>query len=135
MSTVWSDRLRRAIVVWSLSAWLVAALHASPPFAFIIVGTFLAIHFDIHKVLIHEFCDLFIFKRLVLHHVTPVTGRIADTQQDWFVLRFCLCEGLLTPCIPVNRVVRVLKKVRACLINQPVRESVCGHQNSLCYQT
>src|SRR3954451_4960213 len=43
MSTAWSDRLRRIVVVWSLSAWLVAALHASPPFAFIVIGTFLSL--------------------------------------------------------------------------------------------
>jgi predicted ATP-grasp superfamily ATP-dependent carboligase len=36
-------RFRRFVIVWSLSAWLVAALHAEPPFAFIVVGTFLAV--------------------------------------------------------------------------------------------
>jgi predicted ATP-grasp superfamily ATP-dependent carboligase len=36
-------RFRRFVIVWSLSAWLVAALHAQPPFAFIVVGTFLAV--------------------------------------------------------------------------------------------
>jgi predicted ATP-grasp superfamily ATP-dependent carboligase len=36
-------RFRRFVIAWSLSAWLVAALHAQPPFAFIVVGTFLAV--------------------------------------------------------------------------------------------
>ncbi len=36
-------RFRRFVIAWSLSAWLVAALHAEPPFAFIVIGIFLAV--------------------------------------------------------------------------------------------
>src|SRR4051812_887049 len=36
-------RFRRFVIAWSLSAWLVAALHAQPPVAFIVIGTFLAV--------------------------------------------------------------------------------------------
>ncbi|MDQ1519010.1 MAG: D-aspartate ligase [Actinomycetota bacterium] len=43
MGPKWGLRWRSFVVAWSLSAWLVAGLHASPPFAFIVVGSFLAI--------------------------------------------------------------------------------------------
>ena len=44
------------------------------------IGPLFTINLDIDEVLVHQFGDLFILERFVLHHVTPVTGRVANTE-------------------------------------------------------
>ncbi|MBC8153049.1 MAG: thioredoxin domain-containing protein, partial [Bacteroidetes bacterium] len=39
---------------------------------------FLAIHLDADELLVHRRCDRGVLERLVLHHVTPVAGGVAD---------------------------------------------------------
>ena len=46
------------------------------------VRTLFAIDLDIDKIFIHELCDRRVFEGLVLHHMTPVTSRVADAQED-----------------------------------------------------
>jgi hypothetical protein len=41
--------------------------------------------------------------------MTPMTGRIAYGQEDWFILNLCLPKGLFAPRIPVYWVISVLK--------------------------
>ncbi len=54
------------------------------------IGPFLAVNLDIDKVLVHQCGNLFVLKRLALHHMTPVTRRITNTQQNGLVLLFRL---------------------------------------------
>jgi hypothetical protein len=49
------------------------------------VGSFFAIDLDIDEALVHRLRHGGIFERLVRHHVAPVTGGIADRQQDGLV--------------------------------------------------
>src|SRR5262245_51612384 len=38
------------------------------------IRAFFAIDFDVYEVAIHDFRDRCVFERLVLHHMTPMTG-------------------------------------------------------------
>ena len=78
------------------------------------------VDFNIDEQLVHQARDLFVLERLALHHMTPVTGGIADAQQDRFVFRLGLLERLLTPAIPIHRIMRVLQQIRTGLVNQPI---------------
>src|SRR3546814_16856067 len=59
-------------------------------------------------------------ERLVGHHVAPVAGRVADRQQDRDVALAGRRERLLTPGVPIDRVVGVLSQVRAGLVREAV---------------
>ena len=87
------------------------------------VGPLLAIDLDVHEVLVHERRRLGVLERLVLHHVAPVAGRVADREQDRLVLRPRPRERLLAPRVPVDRVVGVLEQVRAGLAGEAVHEA------------
>jgi hypothetical protein len=41
--------------------------------------------------------------------MTPVAGAVADTEENGFILFFGLSESLLSPGIPVHRIVCVLE--------------------------
>ena len=43
--------------------------------------------------------------------VTPVTGGIADREQDGTVLCFCFLQGLRSPGVPVDRVRDMWEKI------------------------
>jgi hypothetical protein len=49
----------------------------------------------------------------MLHDMAPVTGGVADRQQNRLVLRLGVIEHFLTPGLPVDRVVLVLQEIRA----------------------
>src|SRR3989449_10333899 len=61
------------------------------------VRAFLAIDLHAHEVLVHEPGDVGILERLALHHVTPVTGRVPDREQDRLALAPSLGKGFVTP--------------------------------------
>ena len=90
------------------------------------VRPFLPVDLDADEVLVHLPGDGLVFKRLPLHHVAPVAGRIADGEKDGLSLRLCTVQGLLAPRVPVHRVVRVLEQVRRRFVDEPV-----GHAYSL----
>jgi hypothetical protein len=46
------------------------------------------------------------------HDMTPMTGRVADREEDRFILTARFGEGFLAPRIPIDRVMCVLEKVR-----------------------
>ena len=50
-----------------------------------------AVDFNVDEELVHQAGDLFILERLALHHMTPVTGGVADAQQDRLILLPWLC--------------------------------------------
>jgi len=47
-----------------------------------------------------------------------MTGRITDANQDRLVFIFGSLQCLLSPGIPINRVVRMLQKVWAAFVNE-----------------
>jgi hypothetical protein len=86
------------------------------------VGTLLAIDLDGDVVTVEEAGDRRVLEGLGLHHVAPVTGRIADRQEHGPAEPPRFGERLVTPGEPVHRVVRVLQQVGAGLQSQPVGE-------------
>ena len=52
--------------------------------------------------------------------MAPVTGGVADGEEYRPVGLFCLFERLIPPCIPIYRVVGVLEKIWALLVNEAV---------------
>ena len=84
------------------------------------VGPLLAVDLDVDEELVHQPRRLLVLERLVLHHVAPVAGRVADREQDRPVLVARARERLLAPRVPVDRVVRVLEQVGAGLVGQAV---------------
>src|ERR1043166_2390125 len=91
------------------------------------VGALLAVNLDADEVVVHQPRDLIVLERLALHDVTPVAGRVADAQKDRLVLALRLLPNLFSPRVPVHRVVRVLKEVRAGLFDKAVRVLVLRH--------
>ena len=81
-----------------------------------------AIDFDADETFVHQPRDLFVLKTLALHHVAPVTRRIADREKDRLVLPPRFREGFLAPRIPIDRIVRVLEQVRRLLLRETIRE-------------
>src|SRR5262249_58600974 len=65
--------------------------------------------------------DVGVLERLALHDVAPVTRAIANREEDELVLFLRALERLRPPRVPVDRVVRVLKQVRAALLRESVR--------------
>ena len=75
------------------------------------IRPFLAIDFNIDEPVVHLRGDLLVLEALVRHYVTPVTGRIADRQQDGPVGRSRGFQRLGTPRVPVDRVFGMLFQV------------------------
>ena len=84
------------------------------------VRALLAVDLDVDEELVHQRRDLGVLERLVRHHVAPVACRIAHRQQHRLVAAAGGGEGVVTPRIPVDRVVGVLAEVRAGLVGQAV---------------
>jgi hypothetical protein len=75
------------------------------------IGALLPVDLDVDEELVHGRRDGLVLERLVLHHVAPVARRVADGEEDGFVLRLRLVQGLGAPGVPVDGVVRVLEQV------------------------
>ncbi len=86
------------------------------------VRALLAIDLDVDEQLVHHRRDFGILERLVRHDVAPVAGRVADREQDRPVLLPRQSKRVLTPGMPIDGIVRVLKQVGRSL----ARESI-GH--------
>jgi hypothetical protein len=90
------------------------------------VGALLTVDLDAHEVLVHERRGAGVLEGLVGHHVAPVTGSVADRQQDRPVLAARQLQRLRTPRVPVHRVARVLQEVGAGLAGEAVRRRPLG---------
>ena len=84
------------------------------------VGPLLAVDLDVDEALVHQRRGLRVLERLVRHHVAPVAGRVTDREQDRLVLCARTRERFLAPRVPVDRILGVLKQVRARLVCQAV---------------
>ena len=85
------------------------------------VRALLAVHLDRYEAFVQETPDLGVGEHLALHDVTPVTGGVADRQEDRPALLLRHAQRLAAPGVPVDRVVGVLQEVRARLPGQVVR--------------
>jgi hypothetical protein len=86
------------------------------------IRSFFTVDLNADEPFIHQLCNLLIFKTLLLHHMTPMAGRVADTEKDRLVLLPGSAQSLLSPGKPIHRIVGMLQKVRAGLVNQAIRE-------------
>ena len=68
------------------------------------VGALLAVHLDGDEARVEHLRDGRVLERLVLHHVAPVAGRVADGQEDRLVLAARGGKRLLAPRVPVHGV-------------------------------
>ena len=67
------------------------------------------IDLDVDEILVHDRGRRLVLERLVLHHMAPVTRRIADADQHGLVLGLRPFKCLVAPRIPVDRVMCVLQ--------------------------
>ena len=65
-------------------------------------------------------------KDFALHNMAPVACRVADTEQDRFVLLLRLLQGFFAPWVPIYGVVGMLQEVRACLVDEPIGMFMLG---------
>jgi len=72
------------------------------------IGPFLAIHFDADEMCAEELAHLGVLEAFMLHHVAPVTGRIADAQKDGPIQLPRQAQGLFAPGKPVDRIMGML---------------------------
>ena len=99
------------------------------------VRPFLAVDFDVDEQLVHHRGGAGVLEALVRHDVAPVTGGVADRQQDRLAGSLRLRQRIRTPGPPGHRVVLVLEQIRTGLASQAVfrpgrvagGRSVCGH--------
>jgi len=84
------------------------------------VRAFLPVDLDGNEVLVEQFGDVLVGEALVGHDVTPVTRRVADREEDGFLLLVGLLEGCLVPRLPVDGVVRVLAEIGTLLLVEAV---------------
>jgi len=75
---------------------------------FIEIRSHFAVYFDIDEPLIHDLGDRLILKRLLLHHMAPVAGGVANAEEDGLILLLRPVQGLFSPRIPIHRVVGML---------------------------
>ena len=76
------------------------------------VGALLAVNLDTDEIFIEEIgSGGGILKGFVRHDVAPVTGGIADAEEDGLVLPAGFLQSRLAPGIPIHRVIRMLAQV------------------------
>ena len=88
------------------------------------VGALLPIHLHRHKTPVQHRCHILADEGLRFHHMTPVTGGVADGEEDGFPLLLSFGKGFLAPGIPVHRVFGMLAQIQGALAGQMVRH---GH--------
>ena len=84
------------------------------------IGALLAVHLDGHEVVVQNPGDLGILERLVLHHMTPVAGRVAHREKDRFIFPARPVKGLLAPGVPRHGIAGMLEQIGAFLMPQAV---------------
>ena len=95
------------------------------------VGPFLAVDFDAHKMRVHHRRHRLVLKRLPLHYVAPVAGRVANAHQNGLLFGLRPAQGLGAPRVPVHRIVGVLLQVGAGFLGEAVGgSSGLGHSEN-----
>ena len=84
------------------------------------VGTLLTVDLDVDEPIVHHRRRRGVLERLVRHHVTPVTGAVADGDEHRQIRGAGERECLWAPRVPVDRVPRMLEEIGTCLARQSV---------------
>ena len=79
------------------------------------VRPLLPVNLDGNEGIVDQSCNCLVLEGLSFHDVAPVARRVADGEEDRFVLFMRFLKGLLTPRVPIYRVVSVLLKIGAFL--------------------
>ena len=69
---------------------------------------------------IEDGCHLIVFEGLVLHHVAPVAGRIANRQEDGLIFFARPLKGFGRSWVPVYRISGMLTQVGAGFVDESV---------------
>ena len=93
----------------------------------IYVGPFFTIYFDVDVKTVHNFCDGRVFEAFMCHDMAPVTGGVADGEQNGLVFRLGTGERVWAPWVPMDRIVLVLQKVGAGLVGKQICGAGLGH--------
>src|SRR4051794_21008226 len=89
------------------------------------VRPLLPVNLDVDEERVHHRRDFRILKALVGHDMAPVTGGVADREEDWPVQALGFGERLRPPFPPRDRVVPVLLQVRRRRLRETVHRA-CG---------
>jgi hypothetical protein len=76
------------------------------------VRTFFSIDLYSYVILIEKVSYLRIFKRFMGHDMAPMAGGIPDGKKNRLVFIVSFLESLVSPRIPVYRILCMLKKIR-----------------------
>ena len=91
------------------------------------VRTLFAVDLDVDEEPVHQLRGLGVLEGLVGHHVAPVASGVAHRQQDRPALAGGPFQGLVTPRVPVDRIVGVLEEVGAGLGRESVGVRIGVH--------
>ncbi len=80
----------------------------------------LAVDLDRDEVGVQDLRHRFVVEALLLHHMAPVAGRIADREEDRPVERRRLGQRLGAPGAPIDRIMGVLDQIGRGLQDQPI---------------
>jgi hypothetical protein len=75
------------------------------------VWSLLTIYLDIDEVLVHELGNFLIFKALMSHDVTPMTGGVPYTQKNGLIFISSFLKRFFSPGVPIHRMMLVLKEI------------------------
>ena len=70
-----------------------------------------AVHFDGNEVTIENLCDVGVFITLILHHMTPVAGKISHRDIHQLVLALRSSKGLGAPFLPGHRIIAMQSQI------------------------
>ena len=77
------------------------------------IRSLLLVHLDGNKIPVQKFRDLLVLKALMGHDMTPVAGAVSDAEKDRLILLSGPAERLLSPGIPLHRILRMLEQIGA----------------------
>ena len=84
------------------------------------VGALFAVDLYIHEQIVHDRCSVGVFEALMGHHMAPVTGCVADGEENGPVGALRLGERRRAPWPPGDGVVLVLEQIGADLGGETV---------------
>jgi hypothetical protein len=82
--------------------------------------SFVTVDLDADVEAVHQRRRLGVLEGLLLHHVAPVAGAVADGDQQRLVLFAGADQSLLAPGMPIHRIAAVLQQVGAGFVRQPI---------------
>ncbi len=87
------------------------------------IGALFAVHLDGNEVAVQQFRDAFVFERFVRHDMAPVASGVTDGKEDGFIFEAGFVKSGLAPGQPIHRIMGVLPKVGAFLVDERVGEA------------